>query len=123
MIPVRDDPGVPRRSFPWVMLSILTLNVLVFLFELGVASAGSLNNLFNSAGVIPEEFTHGVDVPPPPPLGLTFVTLFTSMFLHGGFLHLASNMLYLFVFGDNVEDALGHVRFVIFYLGCGVAAG
>lgn len=123
MIPVRDDPGEPRRSFPWVMLTILLVNVVAFVFELGLDNTGSLDNLFLAAGVVPVEFTRGVSVGPPPPLGITWTTLFTSMFLHGGFLHIASNMLYLFIFGDNVEDRLGHFRFLIFYFVCGVAAG
>ena len=124
MIPVRDDPGEPRRSFPWVMLSILVLNVLAFVFELSFGSTSSLDNLFLSAGVVPVEFTHpGTLVGPPPPLGSPVTTLFTSMFLHGGLLHIASNMLYLFIFGDNVEDKLGHFRFLLFYLVCGVIAG
>jgi membrane associated rhomboid family serine protease len=123
MIPVRDDPGEPRRSFPWVMLTILLVNVLAFVFELGVGSSGALDNLFMAAGVVPVEFTRGVLVGPPPPLGMPWTTLFTSMFLHGGFLHIASNMLYLFIFGDNVEDRLGHFRFFVFYFLCGLAAG
>jgi membrane associated rhomboid family serine protease len=123
MIPVRDDPGEPRRSFPWVMLTILVVNVVAFVFELGVGDTGSLDNLFLAAGIVPVEFTRGVLVGPPPPLGMTWTTLFTSMFLHGGLLHIASNMLYLFIFGDNVEDRLGHFKFLIFYFVCGVAAG
>jgi membrane associated rhomboid family serine protease len=123
MIPVRDDPGEPRRTVPWVMLTILILNVVVFVFELGVGDTSSLDNLFLSAGVIPVEFTRGLEVGPPPPLGMTWTTLFTSMFLHGGLLHIGSNMLYLFIFGDNVEDRMGHGRFLIFYLLCGLIAG
>jgi membrane associated rhomboid family serine protease len=123
MIPVRDDPGEPRGSFPWVMLTILLVNVLAFVFELGVGDTSSLDNLFLAAGIVPVEFTRGVLVGPPPPLGMSWTTLFTSMFLHGGFLHIASNMLYLFIFGDNVEDRLGHLRFLIFYFLCGIAAG
>ncbi len=123
MIPVRDDPGEPRRSFPWVMLTILLVNLVAFVFELGVGDTGSLDNLFLSAGVVPVEFTRGQVVGPPPPLGVPWTTLITSMFLHGGFLHIASNMLYLFIFGDNVEDRLGHLRFLVFYFLCGIAAG
>jgi membrane associated rhomboid family serine protease len=123
MIPVKDYPG-ERRTFPYVMLAILVLNVLAFLYEvLGTGSERDLDLLFTSAGVTPIEFTRGVDVGAPPPLGITWLTLFTSMFLHGGLLHIASNMLYLFIFGDNVEDRLGHGRFLTFYLLCGVAAG
>jgi membrane associated rhomboid family serine protease len=124
MIPIRDDPGERRRSFPWVMLGLLVLNVLAFVFELGIGDTSALNNLFFAAGIVPVEFIHGpLPGTPPPPFGLEWTTLFTSMFLHGGFLHIASNMLYLFIFGDNVEDRLGHFRFLLFYFLCGIAAG
>src|SRR5262249_54046037 len=83
----------------------------------------ALDTFFLSAGVVPIEFTRGIDVGPPPPLGITWATLITSMFLHGGLLHIASNMLYLFIFGDNVEDRLGHFRFLLFYFACGIVAG
>jgi membrane associated rhomboid family serine protease len=122
MIPIKDYPG-ERRTFPWVMLTILVLNVLAFVFELGVGDTNSLDNLFLAAGIVPVEFTRGVLVGPSPPLGMPWTTLFTSMFLHGGLLHIGSNMLYLFIFGDNVEDGLGHLRFLIFYFLCGLAAG
>ncbi len=122
MIPVRDYPG-ERRTFPWVMLLILVLNILVFVFEVSLGSERALDNLFMSAGVVPVEYTRGVEVPPGPPLGLTWTTLITSMFLHGGLLHIGSNMLYLFIFGDNVEDRFGHGRFLLFYFLCGIAAG
>jgi membrane associated rhomboid family serine protease len=122
MIPIKDYPG-ERRTFPWVMLTILVLNVLAFVFELGVGDTNSLDNLFLAAGIVPVEFTRGALVGPSPPLGMPWTTLFTSMFLHGGLLHIASNMLYLFIFGDNVEDRIGHLRFLIFYFLCGLAAG
>lgn len=122
MIPLKDYPGA-RRTFPFVMLSILVLNILAFIFELGVGDTASLDRLFLAAGVVPVEFTRGILVGPPPPFDMPWVTLFTSMFLHGGLLHIASNMLYLFIFGDNVEDRLGHLRFFIFYFLCGIAAG
>jgi membrane associated rhomboid family serine protease len=99
------------------------LNVLAFVFELGVGDTNSLDNLFLAAGIVPVEFTRGALVGPSPPLGMPWTTLFTSMFLHGGLLHIASNMLYLFIFGDNVEDRIGHLRFLIFYFLCGLAAG
>ena len=122
MIPLKDYPG-PRRSFPWVMLTILIVNILVFLFELSVGATADLDALFTSAGVVPIEYTRGINVGLPPPLGILWLTLITSMFLHAGLLHIGSNMLYLFIFGDNVEDQLGHVRFLVFYFVCGIAAG
>ena len=122
MSPLKDYPG-PRRSFPWINLTIVVVNVLVFVFELAVGSVSDLDALLTSAGVIPIEYTRGVSVGLPPPLGILWLTLITSMFLHGGFLHIASNMLYLFIFGDNVEDRLGHLRFFVFYFVCGLAAG
>jgi len=122
MIPLKDYPG-ERRTFPWVMLTILVINLLVFVFEVGLGSDTRLSNLFHADGVVPVEFTRGTDVGPPPPLGIVWLTLLTSMFLHGGLLHVGSNMLYLFIFGDNVEDRLGHARFLVFYFLCGILAG
>jgi len=121
VIPISDAPGV-RRSFPFITILIILLNVLVFLFELQLPQRG-LERLFFSAGVIPVEVIAGHDLRPPPPVfGSVYLTLLTSMFLHAGFLHIGSNMLYLWVFGDNVEDAMGHLRFLIFYLLCGIIA-
>ena len=122
MIPLKDYPG-PRRTFPWVMLTILAVNIIAFLFELALGSEQQLNSLFAAAGVVPVEYTRGLLIGPPPPFGIVYLTLITSMFLHGGLLHIASNMLYLFIFGDNVEDRLGHLKFLIFYFLCGIIAG
>jgi membrane associated rhomboid family serine protease len=122
MIPLKDYPG-ERSTFPWVMLTILGVNVIVFLYELFLATEQQLNDLFLADGVVPVEFTRHVLVGPPPPLGNPYLTLLTSMFLHGGLLHIGSNMLYLFIFGDNVEDRLGHVKFLFFYFACGIIAG
>jgi membrane associated rhomboid family serine protease len=122
MIPLKDYPG-ERRTFPWVMLTILAINVLAFLFELSLGSDQQLNALFVADGVVPVEFTRGISLGLQPPFGILYLTLITSMFLHGGLLHIGSNMLYLFIFGDNVEDRLGHFKFVIFYFLCGIIAG
>jgi membrane associated rhomboid family serine protease len=122
MIPIKDYPG-ERRTFPWVMLTLLGVNILGFIFELGAGDTQSLDQLFLAAGVVPVEFTRHVSVGPPPPLDILWLTLITSMFLHGGLLHIASNMLFLFIFGDNVEDRMGHFRFLIFYFICGIVAG
>jgi membrane associated rhomboid family serine protease len=103
-----------------VTLTLIAVNVVVFVYELSLGSG--IDTLFRSAGVTPLEFTVRTDVPPAAPLGLYPATLLTSMFLHGGFLHIGSNMLFLWIFGDNVEDRLGHLRFVGFYLLCGLGA-
>src|SRR5204863_2766826 len=104
MIPLRDI--IPSRTTPFVTIALITVNVLVFLFELSLGRAVDAFTLY--FGLVPAAFS--------------WVTVFTSMFLHGGFLHVAGNMLYLWIFGDNVEDRMGHGRFVVFYLLCGVAA-
>ena len=122
VIPLKDYPGGPRRSFPWVMLSIIAVNIIAFIFELSLPNDTALNNLFYADGVVPTDFTQHAQGPAPP-FGILWLTLITSMFLHGGFLHIGSNMLYLFIFGDNVEDRLGHLRFLVFYFLCGIIAG
>ena len=117
MIPLRDD--IPTETFPFVTIFLLAANCLVFIYQLslGPAAAGFIADL----GVIPVAVVHGVEpgVARAVPLELTFVT---SMFLHGGLLHLGGNMMFLWIFGNNVEDSTGHVRFLLFYLLCGLAA-
>lgn len=116
MIPIGDDPGT-RRSFPFVMLGLLAINLLVFFYEITLPE-DARQVLFLSAGVVPQELLTGRDVPP---FALVpgWATLVTSMFLHGDLFHLGTNMLYLWIFGDNVEDRLGHLAFLLFYLVCG----
>lgn len=121
MIPLGDSP--PRHRFPWVTVLIIAANVVVFAFELSMGSR-ELDRWVQSVGTIPVEILSGRDLPPPGPVpGVVWITLFTAMFVHGGFLHIASNMLYLWVFGDNVEDTFGHITFIVFYLVAGVLAG
>src|SRR5690349_21556042 len=91
--PCENKPTL--RSCPWVMLTIILVNILAFIFELGVGDTASLDRLFQAAGVVPVEFTRNVQIGPPPPLNIVWLTLITSMFLHGGLLHIGSNMLYL----------------------------
>lgn len=114
MIPLGDDPG-RRHRFPFVNLLFIAANVMVFVYEMSLGER-ALERFFYSAGVVPLEYTTGREVGPPPPYGVTWLTLLTSMFMHGGLLHIGSNMLYLYVFGDNVEDELGHGRYLLFYL-------
>jgi len=99
----------PRRTVPWVTYLILMTNIVFFFFELSRGDEFIINWAF-----IPARFLDD-------PAG-NFPTLFTSMFLHAGWLHIAGNMLYLWIFGDNVEDRFGHFKFLIFYLICGLAA-
>lgn len=117
MIPYKDDN--PTQTFPFVTVALIVLNTLVFLYEIVLGRGGQA--FIFEFGMIPYEVTHGGNIPVSPSLP-PFMTLFTSMFLHGGWLHLIGNMLYLWIFGDNVEDRLGHFRFLVFYLVCGLIA-
>ena len=119
MLPLRDIN--PTRRFPVVTLTLIGINVVVFLFELLLETVGALDIFVMAFSVIPFEITHGVDLPPTIPLPVQ-LTVFTSMFMHGGFFHIFGNMLYLWIFGNNVEDNMGHGRFLVFYLLCGLAA-
>ncbi|MDQ3283619.1 MAG: rhomboid family intramembrane serine protease [Acidobacteriota bacterium] len=112
MIPLRDNN--PRRSVPVVTYLLVALNILAFLWELSLGDA--LGRGLNAIAFIPARFWIA---------GYWTADLFSivvSMFLHGGLLHIGSNMLYLWIFGDNVEDRLGHFRYLVFYLLCGFLA-
>lgn len=117
MIPIRDDN--PSYSVPVVTIVILVLNVLVYLFQISL-SPQVLEQVYLGGGAIPARFWgtwsgSAGSLPLP-----AWATPFTSMFLHGGFWHLLGNMWFLWLFGDNVEDYIGKVRFVVFYLTCGL---
>lgn len=121
MIPLRDEN--PSRHTPWMMWLLLAGNLAMFVYQIQIRAAGGDDayvELFFRLGLIPEALTSpGVwtSMPVPAPL-----TLFSSMFVHGDFFHLAGNMLYLWIFGDNVEDVMGPFRFLAFYLLCGLGA-
>jgi membrane associated rhomboid family serine protease len=114
MIPLRDLN--PARRVPIMTLVLIGLNALVFLYEQSL-SVNGLQRLIVQYGAVPARFTDGVIT------ASDGLTLLTSMFLHGGWLHIIGNMLYLWIFGNNIEDRLGPIRFVVFYLLTGVAAG
>src|SRR4030095_13320679 len=119
MIPLRDDN--PRRTFPYATLLLIGANVAIFLYEISLPTR-AIQGFILSYGAIPAAILSDSRVHPgssPFP----WITLLTSMFLHGGIMHLVGNMLYLWIFGDNVEDRMGSVRFLVFYLICGIAAG
>lgn len=115
LIPLSDDAPTARRAAPVVTYAIVALNILVFVWRLSIAGASDV--LFERRwGVVPDIVfgTTGGDALH------RFVPLLTYMFLHGGFARIFGNMLFLWIFGDDIEDAVGHVRFVIFYLVCGI---
>jgi membrane associated rhomboid family serine protease len=132
VIPIGDEDTGGRPGIPYVNLAIIAINVLVFLYQLVDP------NFTNGYSAVPAEITSGTDIvgqfPIDTPDG-TFVideaagpspiwlTLLTSMFMHGGWLHIGGNMLFLFIFGDNIEKAYGHIKYLAFYLVCGIIAG
>jgi membrane associated rhomboid family serine protease len=104
LIPLRDV--IPTRTTPFVTVAIIIANALVFVYELSLGPYA--NGFVLYFGLVPAAFS--------------WANVFTSMFVHGGLLHVAGNMLYLWIFGDNVEDQMGHGRFLVFYLACGTVA-
>ena len=106
MIPLRDT--IPSARVPVVTYAIIIANVVVFLYEVSLSHAAQ-KHFIEAYGLVPAHFR--------------FSNLLTSMFLHGGWGHIIFNMLFLYIFGDNVEDRLGHARYAAFYLLCGMAAG
>jgi len=118
VMPVWDHNPFEWPEPPYVMWALIAINFGIFFWTAGLPDE-QVEAVSQSAGLIPLALTHGG--PPgslPPPL-----TLITSMFLHGNFMHVFGNMIFLFVFGDDIEEALGHWRFLAFYLLCGVGAG
>ena len=105
MIPLRDV--IPSRTTPYITVTIIVVNALVFVFELRLPLTDRAR-FIEVYGIVPAS--------------VASLSLLTSMFLHGGWLHFLGNMLYLWIFGDNVEDRVGHGRFIVFYLTCGLAA-
>jgi len=122
MLPLRDEN--PSQTIPFVTILLIAANIAVFIYQFTLGRAGQA--FVFRFGAIPWEITHFAELPGLAPAFQTGwpngVTLFTSMFLHGGVLHLAGNMLYLWIFGDNVESLTGHARFLLFYIVCGLAA-
>jgi membrane associated rhomboid family serine protease len=119
MIPLRDDN--PSELRPIVSITLIVLCVLAFLWQLSHGARGGQAVVY-SLGLIPSVLFGINQLPAELATVPPTVTIFTSMFLHGGWMHLIGNMLFLWIFGDNVEDAMGHGRFIIFYVLCGVAA-
>ncbi|EAW42909.1 rhomboid family intramembrane serine protease [Nodularia spumigena CS-584] len=112
MFPLYDEN--PIRITPYFTYGLIGLNIVVFLHEVSLSSE-QLEQFFGIYAVIPRELTTN--------FALEWTTLFTSQFLHGGWWHLISNMVFLWVFGNNIEDRMGHFKYLIFYLACGALAG
>ncbi len=117
MIPLKDD--VPSYSFPFVTIALIAANVLVFIYQISLGTHAQEAFVYGAAAV-PYQVMHlragAMSIVPPP------FTVVTAMFIHGGLLHLGGNMLFLWIFGDNVEDTLGHFKYLLFYLGTGIVA-
>lgn len=119
MVPLRDNN--PTSIVPYVTYGLIAVNILVFIYEITL-NPRQLSVFFQLYAVIPRQLSANLQGYP---IGQPFpewATLFTSQFLHGGFLHVAGNMLFLWIFGNNVEDRLGHLKYLIFYLACGALA-
>lgn len=121
-VPINDENPRIWIRYHFVTMALIAACVLTFLWQLGLSSREHEVAFFRY-GVIPAVLWGNAALPAEAAVVPSPVTLFTSMFLHGGWLHLIGNMLFLWVFGDNVEDAMGHRRFIVFYLLCGTVAG
>jgi membrane associated rhomboid family serine protease len=141
LIPIADD-NYDRRTTPFVTWTIIAINAVVFIFLQGALQTRSGEAFTYGYSAVPYEIRHGTDLVVPPMRGARgeiaprsedeipqfpgpspiWLTLFTAMFMHGGWAHILGNMLYLWIFGDNIEDNFGHGKFLIFYLVCGLVA-
>lgn len=115
MIPLKDT--IPSRTYPYVNISLILINVGLFFYELSLG--WGLGRFIYTYGLVPKRFFLLKDVS----LAARYFPFFSSLFLHGGWIHLLGNMLFLWIFGDNVEDRMGHFKYLIFYLLCGLGAG
>ena len=120
MFPIRDD--TPRFSTPFVTYFLIALNVLIYMFESALAPP-DLKLLSYQFGLVPAQVNEMLAAPGHLHLAAIVIPFFTSMFLHGSWMHVIGNMWFLWIFGDNIEDYLGHFGYLMFYLVCGVMAG
>jgi membrane associated rhomboid family serine protease len=120
MVPLNDEN--PTRITPVVVYALIALNVVVFFYQIGLSDP-ELKTFVQLYAVVPQELSGSFRGIPTQQAVPEIVTLISSQFLHGGIMHIGFNMLFLWIFGNNVEEALGHVKFLVFYLTCGVLAG
>ena len=116
MIPLKDEN--PSSKIPIINIFLIVANSCTFIYQM-YFMPGDAQQLFYKLGFVPYELSHLVDISPKDIVPIPF-TVFTSMFIHGGWIHLLGNMLYLWIFGDNVEDRLGHIKYLFFYVMCGM---
>jgi membrane associated rhomboid family serine protease len=119
MLPIRDD--TPTRTFPLVTFLLILANALVWLWEVSLGGGAALNHFFYQFGFVPGVLT-GAYQPPSWAIAPYFLSILTSMFVHGSWSHILGNMLFLWIFGNNIEDYLGHGKYLLFYLVGGIAA-
>ena len=117
MFPIWDD--TPTKKFPLTTVILIALNSMIFLYQVSLGER--FNEFIYSMGLLPFEITHHIDILPTGPSPI-YLTIFSSMFMHGSVVHLLGNMLFLWIFGNNVEDYLGRKKFLFFYLICGISA-
>jgi membrane associated rhomboid family serine protease len=116
MIPLKDN--IPAKNFPYINIGLIIINIIFFMYELSYGH--EVDRIISTFGFVPARFLAQLSENWLNPIG--FVTIFSSMFLHANLLHLISNMWFLWIFGDNVEDCMGHGRYLLFFLLCGVAS-
>jgi len=121
MLPIGDNDA-PGRRFPVITWLLIAVNVLVFIYELTLSPA-ALDQLFQTWGAVPGPIAHAIANPMAAGSLHALLTLITSQFLHAGWVHIGGNMLFLYVFGDDIEDVLGSPLYLVFYLVCGIIAG
>jgi len=111
IFPIGDDQ-IKGGYKPIFSYTFIAINIILFLYEMNLQTSGQLNGFISEYGAIPTEIVNGQD----------YFTLFTNMFLHGGWMHLIGNMVFLWIFGDNIEATIGNIKFLLFYIGGGIAA-
>ena len=117
MIPIKDEN--PKKNVPFINFIFIIANIVVYIYQ--PASEQMIRSFYNTYGLIPNNFMQALQGDWQQSLSI-LQPLFTSLFVHGGFMHLAGNMLFLWVFGDNIEYAVGHINYIFFYIFCGIAA-
>ena len=118
MVPLNDEN--PTETTPYIVYGLIAINALIFFFQKTIPEP-QIQSFFQTWALVPREFTQSLDDNLVQGLG-EWLTLFSSQFLHGNLMHILGNMLFLWIFGNNIEDCLGHFKFLIFYLGCGSIA-